>query len=57
MCMIDVFAGNRREVTAVLKLVSHTARNLPGVFYHGDPAAVFPVIAHIIPFFAEPEFL
>lgn len=57
MWMIDVLAGNRREVTAVLKLVSHTARNLPGVFYHGDPAAVFPVIAHIIPFFAEPEFV
>ncbi|KAL0773839.1 PREDICTED: serine/threonine-protein kinase ATR [Brassica oleracea var. oleracea] len=49
--------GSRREVTAVLKLVGHTARNLPGVFYHGDPAAVFPVIAHILPFFAEPEFV
>ncbi|CAN7059710.1 unnamed protein product [Brassica rapa subsp. trilocularis] len=48
--------GSRREVTAVLKLVGHTARNLPGVFYHGDPAAVLPVIAHILPFFAEPEF-
>ncbi|ESQ47406.1 hypothetical protein EUTSA_v10027615mg [Eutrema salsugineum] len=49
--------GNGREVTAVLKLVGHTARILPGVFYHGDPAAILPVIAHIMPFFSEPDFL
>jgi serine/threonine-protein kinase ATR len=49
--------GNGREVTAVLKLVGHTARNIPGVFYHGTPSAILPVIARIIPFFAEPEFV
>ncbi|CAH2061656.1 unnamed protein product [Thlaspi arvense] len=49
--------GNGREVSAVLKLVGHTARNIPGVFYHGDPAAIFPVIGHLMPFFAEPEFV
>ncbi|XP_010416834.1 PREDICTED: serine/threonine-protein kinase ATR [Camelina sativa] len=49
--------GNGREVTAVLKLVGHTARNIPGVFYHGSPAAILPVIARIIPFFAEPDFV
>ncbi|RZR96261.1 hypothetical protein BHM03_00025245 [Ensete ventricosum] len=37
-------AANEREVTAVLKLLSHTARNFPGVFYHGRAAAVLPVI-------------
>ncbi|CAN8236301.1 unnamed protein product [Cochlearia groenlandica] len=49
--------GNGREVTAVLKLLGHTTRNIPGVFYHGDPAFIFPVIRRIIPFFAEPEFV
>ncbi|KAL1193295.1 Serine/threonine-protein kinase ATR [Cardamine amara subsp. amara] len=49
--------GKGREVTAVLKLVSVTARTIPGVFYHGNPSAIFPVIARIMPFFAEPESL
>ncbi|KAJ0077184.1 hypothetical protein Patl1_35864 [Pistacia atlantica] len=48
--------SNEREVVAVLKLVSHTARNFPGVFYHGKAAAVLPVIGRILPFFAEPAF-
>lgn len=43
-------------MVAVLKLVSHTARNFPGVFYHGKAAAVLPVIGRILPFFAEPAF-
>ncbi|XP_019085635.1 PREDICTED: serine/threonine-protein kinase ATR-like [Camelina sativa] len=49
--------GNGREVTAVLKLVGNIARNFPGVFYLGTPAAILPVIARIIPFFAEPDFV
>lgn len=49
-------SANEREVVAVLKLVSHTARNFPGVFYHGKAAAVLPVIGRILPFFAEPAF-
>ncbi|KAK7343322.1 hypothetical protein VNO77_11979 [Canavalia gladiata] len=49
-------AGNEREVIAVVKLISHTARNFPGVFYHGKPSAVLPVLARILPFFAEPLF-
>lgn len=52
-----ILSGNGREVTAVLKLVGHTARNIPGVFYHGNPCAILPVIARIIPFFAQPEFV
>ncbi|XP_068639721.1 serine/threonine-protein kinase ATR [Aristolochia californica] len=49
-------AANEREVTAVLKLLSHTARNFPGVFFHGKAAAVLPIIGRILPFFAEPTF-
>ncbi|RWW74347.1 hypothetical protein BHE74_00017711, partial [Ensete ventricosum] len=49
-------AANEREVTAVLKLLSHTARNFPGVFYHGRAAAVLPVIGRVLPFLAEPAF-
>ncbi|XVE93918.1 hypothetical protein REPUB_Repub01dG0235600 [Reevesia pubescens] len=49
-------SANEREVIAVLKLISHTARNFPGVFYHGKPSAILPVIGRILPFFAEPAF-
>ncbi|BAT93667.1 hypothetical protein VIGAN_08019000 [Vigna angularis var. angularis] len=49
-------SDNQREVIAVVKLISHTARNFPGVFYHGKPSAVSPVLARILPFFAEPLF-
>nr|XP_019711022.1 serine/threonine-protein kinase ATR isoform X1 [Elaeis guineensis] len=48
--------ANEREVTAVLKLLSHTARNFPGVFFHGRAAAVLPVVGRILPFLAEPAF-
>lgn len=41
---------------AVLKLLTHTAKNFPGVFYHGKAAAVLPIIGRILPFFAEPAF-
>ena len=41
-------------MVAVLKLLSHTARNFPGVFYHGKASAVLPVVGRILPFFAEP---
>nr|GLL49775.1 heterodimeric geranylgeranyl pyrophosphate synthase small subunit, chloroplastic-like [Ipomoea trifida] len=44
------------EVVAILKLSAHVANNFPGVFYHGKPSAVLPVIARILPFFAEPAF-
>ncbi|KAK7280606.1 hypothetical protein RJT34_25671 [Clitoria ternatea] len=49
-------SGNEREVIAVVKLISHTSRNFPGVFYHGKPSAVLPLLARIIPFFAQPSF-
>lgn len=41
---------------AVLKLLSHTAKIFPGVFCHGQPSVVVPVIGRILPFFAEPAF-
>ncbi|CAK7329438.1 unnamed protein product [Dovyalis caffra] len=49
-------SASEREVIAVLKLISHTARNFPGVFYHGKASAVLPVIGRVLPFFAEPAF-
>ncbi|KAF5745781.1 serine/threonine-protein kinase ATR isoform X1 [Tripterygium wilfordii] len=49
-------SAKEREVIAVLKLISHTAKNFPGVFYHGKPSAILPLIGRILPFFAEPEF-
>ncbi|KAI5062158.1 hypothetical protein GOP47_0022697, partial [Adiantum capillus-veneris] len=42
-----------REFTAVLKLLCHTAKNFPGVFYRGKASAVLPVFGQIFPFFAE----
>ncbi|KAJ0966927.1 hypothetical protein J5N97_023844 [Dioscorea zingiberensis] len=48
--------SNEREVTAVLKLLSHTARNFPGVFFNGRSAAVLPAFGRILPFLAEPAF-
>lgn len=59
-CMKDFIVvyltANEREVIAVLKLISHTATNFPGVFYHGKPTAILPVIGRVLPFFAEPAF-
>ncbi|XP_074371417.1 serine/threonine-protein kinase ATR [Apium graveolens] len=49
-------SANDREVTAILKLLTYTANNIPGVFFHGNSAAVLPVIFRILPFFAEPSF-
>ncbi|XP_020211373.1 serine/threonine-protein kinase ATR isoform X2 [Cajanus cajan] len=49
-------SGNEREVIAVVKLISHTARNFPGVFYRGKASAVLPILARFLPFFAEPLF-
>ncbi|KAL2323976.1 hypothetical protein Fmac_023034 [Flemingia macrophylla] len=49
-------SGNEREVIAVVKLISHTARNFPAVFYRGKASAVLPILARILPFFAEPHF-
>ncbi|KAH0698336.1 hypothetical protein KY290_016254 [Solanum tuberosum] len=49
-------SANEREVFAVLKLIAHTAKNFPGVFYHGKAGAVLPVIGRILPFLAEPAF-
>ncbi|KAI3834279.1 hypothetical protein MKX03_030086 [Papaver bracteatum] len=48
--------ANEREVIAVLKLLSHIARNFPGVYFHGKASAVIPVISRVLPFFAEPAF-
>lgn len=53
----DIISGNEREVIAVVKLISHTARNFPGVFYHGKAtSSILPILARILPFFAEPLF-
>ncbi|XP_057494820.1 serine/threonine-protein kinase ATR isoform X1 [Actinidia eriantha] len=49
-------SANEREVIAVLKLLTHTAKNFPGVFFHGRAAAVIPIVGRILPFFAEPAF-
>nr|XP_048336390.1 serine/threonine-protein kinase ATR-like isoform X3 [Ziziphus jujuba var. spinosa] len=49
-------SAREREVIAVLKLLSHIARNFPGVFYHGKPSAILPVVGRILPFFAESVF-
>ncbi|XP_021753008.1 serine/threonine-protein kinase ATR-like isoform X1 [Chenopodium quinoa] len=49
-------SANEREVIAVLKLLNHTAKNFPGVFYHGKSNAILPVIGRLLPFFAEPTF-
>ncbi|KAL0422946.1 UNVERIFIED_CONTAM: Serine/threonine-protein kinase ATR [Sesamum latifolium] len=42
--------------TPTLSLPHLTAKNFPGVFYHGKASAVLPVIGRILPFFAEPAF-
>ncbi|EXB24045.1 Serine/threonine-protein kinase ATR [Morus notabilis] len=49
-------SANEREVIAVLKLISHIAKNFPGVFYHGKASAILPIVGRILPFFAEPMF-
>ncbi|CAK8574214.1 unnamed protein product [Lathyrus sativus] len=49
-------SGNDREVIAVVKLISRTAINFPGVFYHGKATAILPIIARLLPFFADPIF-
>ncbi|CAL5421159.1 unnamed protein product [Camellia sinensis] len=49
-------SANEREVIAVLKQLTHTAKNFPGVFFHGRAAAVLPLVGRILPFFAEPAF-
>ncbi|GAB4838582.1 hypothetical protein Ancab_028127 [Ancistrocladus abbreviatus] len=54
--VIPSSSANEREVIAVLKLLTHTAKNFPGVFYHGKANAVLPVIGRILPFFAESAF-
>lgn len=53
LCLVK---ANEREVIAVLKLLSHTARNFPGVFFHGRAAATLPVIGRLLPFLADPSF-
>ncbi|GAB2267814.1 hypothetical protein Dimus_002790 [Dionaea muscipula] len=54
--VIPSSSAKDREVIAVLKLLTHTAKNFPGVFYHGQASAVLPLIGRILPFFAEPTF-
>ena len=44
-----------RELTAILKLLCHTVKNYPGVFYRGKGHAVLPILGRIVPLFAEPE--
>jgi serine/threonine-protein kinase ATR len=40
---------------AILKLLCHTVKNYPGVFFHGKGHAVLPILGRIIPLFAEPD--
>ncbi|CAL5335797.1 unnamed protein product [Camellia sinensis] len=49
-------SANEREVITVLKPLTHTAKNFPGVFFHGRATAVLPLIGRILPFFVEPAF-
>eukprot|EP01018_Ginkgo_biloba_P009012 Gb_37327 [translate_table: standard] len=51
---IQLSKANEREFTAILKLLSHTVKQFPGVFYHGQGSAILPILGWIIPFFAEP---
>lgn len=53
---VACYTAKEREVVAVLKLISHIAKHFPGVFYHGKPSAVLPLVGRILPFFAEPIF-
>jgi serine/threonine-protein kinase ATR len=39
-----------------VKLITRTAINYPGVYYHGKATATLPVIARLLPFFADPLF-
>ncbi|MED6160082.1 hypothetical protein PIB30_048072 [Stylosanthes scabra] len=49
--------SNEREAVAVVKLVSHTAKYFPGVFFHGsDSASLLPILARLLPFFSDPLF-
>lgn len=48
-------AVKERELMAILKLLCHTVKNYPGVFYCGKGHAVLPILGRIIPLFAEPE--
>ncbi|KAM0929216.1 hypothetical protein ACQ4PT_001782 [Festuca glaucescens] len=48
--------ANERETTAVLKLLTYTARRFPGVFFNGRPVEVVRVIGRILPFFADPDY-
>ncbi|XP_010266921.1 PREDICTED: serine/threonine-protein kinase ATR isoform X2 [Nelumbo nucifera] len=54
--VIPSSSAKEREVIAVLKLLSQTAKNFPGVFFYGKATAVLPVVGRILPFFAEPAF-
>ncbi|AES62926.2 Serine/Threonine-kinase ATR-like protein [Medicago truncatula] len=49
-------AGLEKEVGAAVRLISYTAKNNPGVFYHGKATGVLPVIAPLLPFLADPLF-
>lgn len=48
-------AVKEREIMAISKLLCHTVRNYPGVFYHGKGHSVMPILGRIIPLFAEPD--
>ncbi|KAL4186626.1 hypothetical protein AMTRI_Chr09g34870 [Amborella trichopoda] len=47
---------NERELTAILKLITHICKNYPGVFFNGKASAVLPILGRVIPLFAEPSF-
>ncbi|KAL9254687.1 Serine/threonine-protein kinase ATR-like protein [Drosera capensis] len=55
-CVVPSPTAKEREVVAVLKLLTHTAKNFPGVFYHGRASGILPVVGRIVSFFAEPRF-
>nr|XP_043624485.1 serine/threonine-protein kinase ATR [Erigeron canadensis] len=49
-------SANEKEVIATLKLLNHTVKIYPGIFYNGKASAILPTICRILPFFAEPSF-
>ncbi|XP_015941840.1 serine/threonine-protein kinase ATR [Arachis duranensis] len=55
--LLPYSSANEREAIAVVKLVSHTAKYFPGVFFHGsDSASLLPILARLLPFFSDPLF-
>ncbi|KAK6916768.1 UME domain [Dillenia turbinata] len=44
--VIPSSSAKERELMAILKLITHTAKHFPGVFYNGKASAILPVIVY-----------